>query len=538
MSTRAFFRTCWGLLRPHRFLFAFVVVADLFTALVFGAADPLLQKLMIDSLVGRRVGPFVTVLLISVGVGTAARLLGYASAVASQRLKNELCKEVTLRTFDVYYRIPYPRVASRDKGYFVSRVYDEPAAAVALLVDTAGVALRASATFVGALAVALWLSWEVALAVSVVVPALLYISRRFRSRITQAAQQVSEDEAGLREGLGRAVEAYRTVNLFGLLGPVSGRVGSLLDSYLGNLFTRQRHAAAFQATSGIGLSYAETAVLLGAGVQVLRGQLSVGGLFGFTGAYWRVVNSFSSLVAQLPALAELVGHLERMEDFASRAVERPAAPASSPAAGGTVELEGAGFGWEGKRIFDGVDLRVEPGRRVLVTGPNGSGKTTLAHVLTGFLEPDAGRARLPGTAASSALLLPFVFTPGTLKDNVDFERLPEEKRARFLALAERFGLADRLDRDPATLSQGEQRKFQVIMTLLKDADHYVFDEPLSSVDTAGKDAVMEEILEGTRGRGLVVVLHGDERFRAEFDEELELRPSAPPVIHLPLAATA
>lgn len=123
----------------------------------------------------------------------------------------------------------------------------------------------------------------------------------------------------------------------------------------------------------------------------------------------------------------------------------------------------------------------------------------------------------------SALLLPFGFVPGTVRDNISYERLSSARRAVADDLAARFGLAGRLDQDPVNFSQGEQRKCQVLMTLLKEADFYVFDEPLSNVDPESKAAIMDAILTMTRGCGLLVILHGDGSFKPLFDTALDIR---------------
>src|SRR5690606_25627785 len=154
----------------------------------------------------------------------------------------------------------------------------------------------------------------------------------------------------------------------------------------------------------------------------------------------------------------------------------------------------------------------------------------------GFLAPQAGRAALPARRRMSCLLLPFGFIAGTLKDNADYARLDRQRRRRFADLAARLGLEDELDRDPASLSEGEKKKFQTILTLLKDADFYVSDEPLANVDTGSRDAVMDVIFEHTRGKALLVVMHGDERFGSRFDRELVLeRGHGLAVVSAPLA---
>jgi ATPase subunit of ABC transporter with duplicated ATPase domains len=49
----------------------------------------------------------------------------------------------------------------------------------------------------------------------------------------------------------------------------------------------------------------------------------------------------------------------------------------------------------GRRVLDGVDVALAPGRRLGLLGPNGSGKTTLLALLAGTLEPDGGEIERP-----------------------------------------------------------------------------------------------------------------------------------------------
>lgn len=98
------------------------------------------------------------------------------------------------------------------------------------------------------------------------------------------------------------------------------------------------------------------------------------------------------------------------------------------------------------------------GERVLLAGPNGSGKSTLAYLMTGLLEPERGVVRAPALARISAMLTPFHFVPGSLRDNVDFDRLSAAQKARFRDLAGELGLAGKVDQEASELSAGEKKK--------------------------------------------------------------------------------
>lgn len=508
-------------LRPHVRVLAVALLCSAAGAIAFGAGEPLLQKRMLDSLAGRRLEAFVIAALLFVALDTCSKALTYFAATWSQRLKNDVGRDQTLRIFGVFYTLPYAEVARHDQAYFVSRVYDEPSAVAADLVNTVTALVTAVVMFVAAAAIALWLSWKVAVVVTMVVPFLLSLSTRFGSRITEATKRASEEEAVMREGLGRALAAYKTVALFDLYTRVRANVTDLLDKYLATAYHQTRYNAGFQATSNVFLAYAELVVMLGAGVQVIRGAMTIGGLFAFMGAYWRVIAAANMIVAKLPTLAKLKGQVARAAEIEA---VRPRRSSPSDA---ILQMAHVGFRYNDEPLICDFSLCVGPRDRVVVTGPNGSGKTTLAHLLTGFLEAAEGEQHVPPLKRMSALLLPFAFIPGVVRDNVGFDSLSDTKRELFFRLARQFRLEGKLGQDPATLSQGEQRKLQVIMAVLKDADYYVFDEPLSNVDEDSKDAVMNAIISATQDRALVVVMHGEDKYRAAFSKAICLTDARP-----------
>jgi ABC-type multidrug transport system fused ATPase/permease subunit len=501
-------------IRPHAWGVTGLALISLATALLAGIGDPLVTKVLIDSLTQRNFRIFLTVVGVALCVFTLIRVANALSERLTQRLENQLSGSMTLDMLSNFYRIPYAQVVKEETGYFVSRIYDEPTRAsemVNLIVQLFGSGIM----FVGALAVCLWLSWKIAIAVSIIVPILRFAAKYYSSRISSAAAEGNEQEARIRESLGTAVGAYKTVNVFGLEQGVADRMSRILKSYFRITESRIKYASAFRATSGLFLSYAELAVLIGAGLEVIRGSLTIGGLFGFVSAYSRVVSSFQSMTSLVPNIASLGGQLQRIDQFIVPVVRNPVPGNASE----SIQVSEAMFSIGSRRVLTSCSFAVQPGERVLITGPNGSGKSTLAHILSGFWELDEGTLQVPPLARISSLLTPFVFVPGSVKDNVNYDCLSEEQLVRFNRLASDLGFDEKLEEDPARFSEGEKRRVQIAMTLLKRADFYILDEPLANIETGACDQIMRTILTQTEGKATVIIMHGWEKYLELFDRQ-------------------
>ena len=176
--------------------------------------------------------------------------------------------------------------------------------------------------------------------------------------------------------------------------------------------------------------------------------------------------------------------------------------------------------------------RVESGERVALIGPSGCGKTTLLNLLAGVLLPDSGSVDLAGesmTALSDAQRRDFrirrlglVFQNFELleylnvRDNILLSlrigrglSVTADMQQRVEILAERLGIADKLDRHPGQLSQGERQRVAVARALLLEPPIILADEPTGNLDPANKFVVLDLLLDYAREHGatLLAVTH-------------------------------
>ncbi len=180
------------------------------------------------------------------------------------------------------------------------------------------------------------------------------------------------------------------------------------------------------------------------------------------------------------------------------------------------------------RALDGVDLTLERGDFVSVTGPSGSGKSTLLHLLGAVERPDAGRIVLDGRdlghesrlARLRAGSIGFVFQLHNLmpaldaRENVELPlyalHVPRrERRRRAAAMLETVGLSDRLGHRPGELSGGERQRVSIARALVNDPRLVLADEPTGSLDQATGGQILSLLadLRARRDLALVLVTH-------------------------------
>jgi energy-coupling factor transporter ATP-binding protein EcfA2 len=167
---------------------------------------------------------------------------------------------------------------------------------------------------------------------------------------------------------------------------------------------------------------------------------------------------------------------------------------------------------DGPALLRGLDLRVDPGERVVLMGRNGAGKSTLLRHAKGLLDPTRGRIKRGGEVA---LLMQ---NPG---DYLIHEHAEDEAGAEAVA---RAGLAGRERANPRDLSGGERQRLALEIVLATDAPPAVvlLDEPTRGMDRARKDALAARLCDlADAGSGVMVATH-DTEFAATFADRIVL----------------
>jgi ATP-binding cassette, subfamily C, bacterial CydC len=218
----------------------------------------------------------------------------------------------------------------------------------------------------------------------------------------------------------------------------------------------------------------------------------------------------------------------------------------------SIDLQGVGVKYSAtsEEVFSGVELRLEPGKKLLVSGASGSGKSSIALLLARLINPSSGQYLINGKSVDEFEIEsvrkviglveqdPTIFI-GDVRANLLIAK-PNASDSELIAMLsrvglwqmfkEREGLDTQLGDRGVLISGGEAKRLALARALLANFQVLILDEPTANVDAVQADRLMNDIfkvLGDFPARSLVLVSHED-KYRNLTDAELRLKPSTLP----------
>lgn len=266
--------------------------------------------------------------------------------------------------------------------------------------------------------------------------------------------------------------------------------------------------------------------------RLFAGTIKLGDVTQSAGAFGKIEsglsffrNAYSQFASYEAAIIRLDGLIEANE----RARRLPVLEAL-PSAGGAVVLTGVEVSTPaGEPLIGGLDLRLEPGESIAITGASGSGKTTLLRSLAGLWPAATGQWQRPADVSGTMFVSQMPYLPlGDLRTVVSYPAesgdIADESLRHVLTRVSLPHLRDRLDEEQdwaKVLSPGEQQRIAFARVLLTRPAAVFLDEATSALDE-GLAFALYELLSTELSDAVVVSVSHHRSLVAQHQNQLEL----------------
>lgn len=455
-------------------------------------------------------GAMMGLLVFTTGIDTwRSYLMSLLNAKVIFRLRQRL--------FDKFLRLPLAELSDLKSGGIVSRLSqdtDKVTGLVQMAVITPGVAsLRVILT----VAVLIFLSWEMALVASLMIPPIVLVNLMWIRKVRPIYRTMAEERERIDARVTETFGGIRVVRAFRRERREERDYAVAHHTIIRKNLLAEKLQLVVSGGWGLLIPATTLAIVGVGGYLVIKGTGTIGDIVAFQMYAVMLLHPVSMIVSSFSSTQQALAALERVFDILERRDEKPDAPDAEPAPSPITEIRFENVSFEYRKdlpVLEDITLSVPAGSVVALVGPSGGGKTTFCDLVARFHDPTHGTIRVNGIDLRLVQLASyrnrlavvgqetFLFD-GTVRENIAYGRRHSDYAA-VLDAARRANAHEFIERLPegydtligergVKLSGGQRQRISIARAILADPEILILDEATSNLDTESEQLIQASL---------------------------------------------
>ena len=513
----------------------------------FQLLNPWPIKILIDSVFGDvpAPGPLANFgsseqLLIVLAIGLVVlyllqNLLTIFNAYLSSALDMKLDIDIKSSVFHRLMNMSFAILSQKSLGDYIHRLNSETSSVRGIITGVSRSLMEAVLMISGALIVLFYLNPQLTLFAVLVLPFLFMTVKHFSNRIESMSEEIEVNSAAIYSHTTDSIKNIRMIQTFDKEPRQSSILQSLLlQRYKINLRNLLLHGK-FGLANDMITTVAMSGIVLIGGFSVLQQELTIGELIIFLSYISFLFGPLETVNSTLGRAREYMASTKRVYEIANtqQLIAEPNNPVHIDRASGYINFVDASFSYHNNApILRNVQLNVDPGQKIVITGPSGSGKSTLLNLLPRFYDLDSGSAYIDGKDVKSLGLADLrrqfgivsqqpMLIAGSIGENIAFGSSDPSTKAdsiEVISAAQAAGIDKFIRGLPqgyrtvvgekgVQLSGGQKQRISIARAFLKNAPILLLDEPTSSLDYESEYAIVRTLQDLMASRTSLIVTH-------------------------------
>ncbi|RDY85484.1 ABC transporter ATP-binding protein [Bacillus amyloliquefaciens] len=530
-DTKGTLRRIWSYVAEKKGLLTLVIIMVVISA-VFGLLGPFVIGKAIDHfIVGRTTDGLAGVLFILFVIYLVQSLSLWFQNYWMINISQSTVFKMRSELFTHLHELPIPFFDKQRLGDLMSRVTNDIENVSSTLNTSVIQVLSSVITFVGTIAVMLYMSPLLTLITLLIIPIMFLSIKWITSRTGLLFKQQQKNLGELNGFIEESISGAKVIKAY-------SREDRVMEQFLEKNAALKSSGFWAQTISGFipkvmnslnNLSF--TIIAAVGGLFALKGWISIGSIVVFAEYSRQFTRPLNDLANQFNTMLSAIAGAERVFDVLDEKQEREDEEHAlyQPIKTGEIEFRDVSFGYqEDSLILKHLSFSVPKGQSIAFVGPTGAGKTTVTSLIARFYEPNEGKILIDGTDIKKltrsslrknmgfVLQDSFLFQ-GTIRENIRYGRLDasdlEVEEAAKAANAHGFierlpkGYDTVLTQNGAGISQGQKQLISIARAVLADPVLLILDEATSNIDTVTEVKIQEALGRLMTGRTSVIIAH-------------------------------